>query len=126
MRYTLGWDNDEQTVMRVDLRVGIGIFDYMPPLNDAGGWALMADGDVGMVMNLGWQIPFPARGFGSLHTQIIGAPHNIRPIVIVCANPLTRLVMTLLLLRPYPALQTRLHVAASLDAARTLLSQRAG
>jgi hypothetical protein len=80
----------------------------MPPLNDAGGMALMVGTPINLIFDLGWGIPYPKRGFNSLFTQIMGAPHTIQTIHVIVRNPLAYIAMEWLLLRPYPDVRRKL------------------
>jgi hypothetical protein len=124
MKFTMVWEDETQTVTRIDITGGIGFLDYIVPMNEAGGWALLADGNIDVIVNMGMPIPFPARPFPRVRDALMGAPRNITSIIIVSANSVTRMVTQAMLLNPYPELKAKLRLVHSMDAAHALIVQQ--
>ncbi|MDZ4766557.1 MAG: hypothetical protein SGI73_18625 [Chloroflexota bacterium] len=110
MRCMIAWADDSQTTLDIQIRGSVGLLDYMPILNDAGGMVTLVNHPVDLIFDLGWSIPYPARGFQSMRKQILSAPFNICAFVVVARNPLTRATMNALLLRPYPDVKAKMRV----------------
>ncbi len=123
MNVELVWDNDEETVVRWIFSGFIGTVDYIMPMNDTAGRTIMADGNIGAIIDIGWKMPFPNRAFKYLHQAIMVAPSELRVIVIVCKNLFSRLVIGNRLIKPYPELKNRLTMMASLNAARRYIRE---
>jgi hypothetical protein len=92
---------------------GIGVVDYMPYMNDSIQQAMIEpDEDWYMLLQMGWTMPFPARSFAMVARPIIGAPPNLKRVVMLTKNPLTRALVALTLGRE-PLLAERLHIVTS-------------
>jgi len=95
---------------------GIGIVDFMPYMNDSIQQAMIEpDNDWYMLLKMGWTMPFPNRSFAMVARPIIGAPPNLKRVVLVIQNPLTRAIVIATLGRE-PLLAERLHIVTD-DAA---------
>lgn len=111
---------EEASLIRWDFIGFIGVIDYIIPLNETAAIAIATDTDgVVVLVNMGWTIPLPNRSFGTIRQAVRAAPSNIQRIIIVCANPLTRLVMMLTLGR-YADLKERLVIVGSMKKAEEI------
>jgi hypothetical protein len=73
---------------------------------------------------MGMSVPFSARPFPRVRDALMGAPKNIGAIVLTAGNPLSRMVISLMLLRPHPELHEKVHVTRTLDEARALITRQ--
>jgi hypothetical protein len=72
----------------------IGIVDYLPYMNDSIQHVMIdTDANYTMLLNMGWSIPIPTRSFAMIARPMIGAPPNLRQIIIAATNPLTRIIL---------------------------------
>jgi hypothetical protein len=124
MNFSMTWDDDAETIVRIDITGGVGLLDYIVPMNEAAGLAMIADGQVAVIVNMGMTIPYPARPFPRVRDALMGAPRNIDAIVLASGNPLTRLTTRIMLLNPYRELSAKVHLVDSLAAARQLVAQQ--
>ena len=88
----LEWDNREKTVIRWDFGGGIGLVNFIIPINETAQRAILSDADsVDAILNIGWRFPFPNRPFRYIAQAILAAPASLDHIVIA-AYPLARLI----------------------------------
>ncbi|MEO0564119.1 MAG: hypothetical protein AAF125_18585 [Chloroflexota bacterium] len=116
MQITLHMDEPRENCVLWRFEGFIGVIDYMPPMNDSIGRAMIdPDTDYFVVLDMGAAMPFPNRSFGRVAQPIIGAPPNLKRVVIASTNPLTRLLIAITLGRE-PLLQDKLRVISNMGA----------
>ena len=121
MRITLLHDQPRDNCILWEFEGFIGVVDYLPYMNDSIQQAMIDDeADYYVILNMGWSLSFPSRSFKMIARPLIGAPQNLRKIIIAASNPLAQGLLRLTLGRE-PALQQRLSIGASYDEAVTLL-----
>lgn len=93
MNFTLAWDNEQQTCVRCDIRGFIGQVDWLVPINDMAGMALIGDeaSASSLIIIPFWSFPFPNRPFKFIKQAILaGQSYGLGKVVIVASNPITR------------------------------------
>lgn len=121
MQVKLFWDNDDQTIIRWEFSGLIGITNYIVPINESAGMAMMANGKADNIINLGYKLPFPNRRIRALE-QAIAAAHwyGLGIVVIVTRNPIARLILRFTLLKS-SQLQGVLYTAQTVDEAYQII-----
>lgn len=108
MHVDLVWHDDDERILRWQFSAPVGVLDYTIPMNDTATRCVLSDhAAVDVIIDMGWRMPFPNRHFKYLRQAILSAPPTMRRVVIVVANPFSRVVMHMGLLRPYPELRER-------------------
>ncbi len=121
MTIQLIWDEPVPNCITWEFERFISIVDYMPYMNDSIQRAMIEqDEDFYVLLNMGWSMPFPNRSFKLVARPIIGAPPNLKRVIIASSNPLTRTLINLTLGRE-PMLKETLRVVGSYAAALDLL-----
>jgi hypothetical protein len=112
----LRWHEPVENCVLWEFSGFIGVVDYLPYMNDSIQQAMLhADTNWFVLLNMGYTMPFPNRSFALVARPLIGAPPNLKSVVIVSQNPLTRLLVNQTLGNE-PLLQNRLHVVSSCEA----------
>lgn len=123
MQVELVWDDPDERVVRWQFHGFIGVMDYIMPLNDTATRAVLSDHDsIGVLLDIGWRMPFPNRAFRYLAQAIVAAPPTIRRVAVYVRNPGTRWLIQTRLIQPHPELAARqVKLFASLPQARQYL-----
>ncbi len=122
MEIRLVWHKPVENCVLWEFSGFIGVVDYLPYMNDSIQQAMLnADTDWFILLNMGSTMPFPNRSFAMVARPIIGAPPNLKRVVIASQNPLTRWLIHRTL-GNNPMLTHRLHIVRSYDAALNLIS----
>jgi hypothetical protein len=117
----LKWHEPVQNCVLWKFEGLIGVIDYLPPMNQSIQQAMInADEDWFVILDMGYTMPFPNRSFAMVARPIIGAPPNLKHVIISSQNPLTRSVIQRTLGQE-PMLENRLHVVSSYADAVALL-----
>lgn len=123
MHIQLMWDEPFENVVQWNFEGAFGVIDYMPPMNDSIGRAMVEpDARHDVVLNMGGAIPLPNRPFRYLVQAINGAPPNLKLVACASTNPLTRAVIANTLGRE-PSLNGRFALLPSYDDACHLIQQ---
>jgi len=123
MKIDLVWNEPIPNCVLWRFSGAVGIVDYLPTMNDSITRAMLnPDENYAMLLDMGWSVPLPNRSFAMIARPIIGAPPNLKRVVIAAANPLTRAVIALTLGRE-PTLKSTLIVVPSRASADALLTE---
>ena len=115
MNIQLKWHEPVENCVVWEFSGLTGVVDYLPYMNESIQQAMLnADTDWYVLLNMRYTMPFPNRSFAMVARPLIGAPPNLRRVVIVSQNSLTRLVINQTL-GSEPVLQDRLHVVSSFE-----------
>lgn len=93
MDFRLTWDDEKQSCVRCDIRGFIGQVDWLVPINDMAGMALIGDeaGVSSLIIIPFWSFPFPNRPFKFIKQAILaGQSYGLGKVIIVASNPITR------------------------------------
>ncbi len=122
MQVSMDWDAELDNVLVWQFNGFIGVVHYLPLMNDSILRAMTdPDNRYDFILNMGVCMPLPNRAFRYVEQPIVGAPPNLKRVVIATANPLTRGLIAATLGRS-PRLAERLRVVGSMPAARTFVS----
>lgn len=121
MDVKLTWHEPVQNCVLWEFSGLIGMVDYLPYMNDSIQQAMIhSDRDWFVLIDMGYTMPFPTRSFSMVARPIIGAPPNLKRVIISSKNLLTRWLINRTLGQE-PLLQERLQVVGSYQAGIALL-----
>jgi hypothetical protein len=113
MNIQLKWHEPVQSCVLWKFEGVIGVVDYLPPMNQSIQQAMInAEEDWFVLLDMRYAMPFPNRSFAMVARPIIGAPPNLKRVIISSQNPFTRTLIQWTLGRE-PLLKDRLHVVSS-------------
>jgi hypothetical protein len=124
MRVRLTWDDPQETIVRWDFERMIDVINYIVPINETSTMAMLSEGKADTIINMGFRLIFPDRGFSQLKKPILAARYyGVGYVAIVTANPLARAIIRLTLTND-PDIREAVCITPSLAAARARLAQR--
>jgi hypothetical protein len=125
MNYQLAWDDDAQTIIRCEIRGFVGRVDWLMPINEVAGMALLSEqGKAHTIMHIPFfTFPFPNRPFEFVRQTIIaGHSYQLGKVVICAPNPITRALIGWKLMNA--DMKGKLYVVSTLAEARRLLTMQ--
>lgn len=101
MNFTLHWDNEQQSCVRCDIRGFIKQVNWLEPINDMAGMALMSDAEKvsSMIVIPFGCFPFPNHPFSVMKTTILASQsYGLGKVAIVASNPFVRWLLQIRLM----------------------------